>query len=228
MRRQETTYMAMGGQEYALLPVTAMELVRAGAETGALLAGDAPERPGDRELIFSAAIVAAGAHLDGRRAFSGPEEVLETLTAEEILSAAGEYGYDGSGSEKEETTAEAAETANLPDKTTPAPEGPEQPWTEQSADTSRLTPEAASDPERAEWQDGRYDTGLQGERWPASARDGFSEDREGSPYRPVTVDTTIPVETVRREDRRGELPAEELSGFFERDSRRYDGTIAVL
>ena len=85
MRRQETTYMAMGGQEYALLPVTAMELVRAGAETGALLAGDAPERTGDRELIFSAAIVAAGAHRDGRRAFSGPEEVLETLTADFIM-----------------------------------------------------------------------------------------------------------------------------------------------
>ena len=30
MRRQDTTYMFLGGQEYALLPLTAMELVRAG------------------------------------------------------------------------------------------------------------------------------------------------------------------------------------------------------
>ena len=83
--------MALAGTEVELRPLQALRLLQArqeARELGATLAGDAAAE----RLVFAACVVAAGAYENERPLFETGRAALETLTAEELLLAASEYG----------------------------------------------------------------------------------------------------------------------------------------
>lgn len=80
--------------ELELAPISAGELLSARAESGCLMDKYGGEDGLCERLCLGACILALGLYDGENRAFSTGDEVLENLTAEEILYAAGEYGYD--------------------------------------------------------------------------------------------------------------------------------------
>lgn len=77
--------MTLRGETVQLVPLPARALLSLEGE------GDGEASPFAAALRGSAALAAACLRKDGKALFSSPEEVLDTLTAEEINAVAGHY-----------------------------------------------------------------------------------------------------------------------------------------
>ena len=90
--------MWLAGAECELRPLAAARYIEAKAEAAALndaLGGD----EGTLGMVFSACLIAEGAYADGERVFASGAEVLERLTAQEVLDAGREYALREEGPE---------------------------------------------------------------------------------------------------------------------------------
>ena len=217
--------------EYEVRALTASELLKARAEARAL-SRDIGAEDGDEAIVSAAAVVSASLYKNGERAFPAAVDALEGLTLRELLEAAAVNDVPG---EREKKAAlpdgEEAETVLLKAE---EPEKPADEAAERRADApevSRMekpapydeTEETGHRRARREWDTERPARMEKRERGGLFSL--FSR-RQGRP-------DTVPAAGAEREESPMTIipEAEEsygadmrsISGFFERDSRRYDG-----
>ena len=230
--------------ECELRPLSAAQALEARRESRRLLTeygGD--ER--DRALIESACLVAAGLYADGRPVFPDGLEALLSLTEEEIAFAAAGYSETQERAAARPFSGAAREESGESSPTgIPAPEEAERvtetrapsPAAEEAV--GRLRRVQSDDPTQgdaarsaektAAW---RKEEALRkfGMLWmPFGER--AEKPREPSAPTPAAdipeADGTPLPETGTRRSGRYRSRMEELSDFFERDSRRYDGRLS--
>ena len=199
MDRRGQMWMTLLDEEYELAPVTAMELLIAKGEARSALAGaGVAQEELDEAIIYGAAMLSLGARLKGERAFESPKQVLELLTAEEITSAAELYGYSESAAPQSRLTATGAGNGVEAQKYTAEYAGHE-PYEGGEDALSSAAQDTAHVFERANAGVDVYGSLFEGNRTGGAPTGGAG-------YRSM----------------------EEISGFFERDSRRYDALIGIL
>jgi len=244
MEREPEMRIFLMDTECELRPLSAARVLEAHRESRRLLAEYGGDES-DRALIESACLVAAGLYADDRPVFPDGLEALLSLTEEEIaFAAAGYAGNEGSGAARpisdaarEESGESSSAGRTAPEKAesvteTPAPA----PAAEETVGRLRRVQSdypAQRDAKRsaektAAWQKQEAFRKF-GMLWMPFGERG-EKPREPSAPTPA-ADVTEAGETSFPEtgtQRRGRYRSrmEELSDFFERDSRRYDGRLS--
>ncbi|MBQ6539823.1 MAG: hypothetical protein IJL71_02195 [Oscillospiraceae bacterium] len=87
-------YVSFGGDELELRDISAAEYLSAGAEAGKLYRESGNESAAARAVILGACLLSRGLYSGDGRAYATAKDVLEAVTAEEILETARYAGID--------------------------------------------------------------------------------------------------------------------------------------
>ena len=227
----ESVFVNQGGDELELRPLTARQYLSARLEAEKL-SGETSKDEIARAVLLGAALLAKGAYVDGVQLFSTAEEALDTLTAQEIIETA---AYIDITPEVSEAAAESVKrAATFIDSVSEVSEtagSVKRPATPEARDNAAsvkrsVAPEdtedapVKSDSEEYGGGDDRRVTPEWKERNPTGRR--YVKWDGGETYSGVSFSDTVsvPPAAPARDDMR------RVSDFFQRDSRRYDGTIS--
>ena len=245
MNRNDEVFISLMGSEYEIRPVSAKSTLMAKSESRRLSGEYGADEAYDL-LIFGACMIAEGLFSDGERVFSSGEEALERLTLEEILYAASGYAlpetYEGlanmNGQAKKSGDIDASIDLNL------------EPAFQPFHGETPISSIADMDVTENSWTQIPGES-VQKAIMRYTLPEGFYDQRESSDntdknvsYTPVKHGTEIPplyktatgsggsavsaeqaeldaMPDIRRITRRTDM--RNISDFFERDCRSYDG-----
>jgi len=247
----ESVFVNQGGDELELRPLTARQYLSARLEAEKL-GGETNNDEIAKAVLLGAALLAKGAYVDGVQLFSNAEEALDSMTAQEIIETAAYIDIAPEASEAATETVKRADHIDTPPevgeaagsvKGSAAPE-----VNETAAESARraaafidsepevgdnaksvkrsVTPEdtedvhVKSDSKEYGGGDDKRVTPEWKEQNPTHRR--YVKWDGGETYSGVGFSDKVsaPLASPVRDDMR------RVSDFFQRDSRRYDGTIS--
>jgi len=221
----------IAGDEYEVRALTAGELMRARAEARELARGIGAE-DGDEAIVSAATVVSASLYLDGKRAFPAAADVLESLTLGELMEAAALNAVPEQRERKPDlsdgTEAAAPLKADAPTESEDAVPAAGEP---ESDEEMAVRPERpAEEPEttarektRREWP---IETAASAEKRERGGLFSFFGGRQRqADLTPAAGERSDgrPMGHTAETAESGSADMRTISGFFERDSRRYDG-----
>ena len=226
MRDFDEVRLFLAGDEYEVRALTAAELLRSRTEAREIARTIGAEE-GDEAIVSAAAVVSASLYRNGERAFHSAADALESLTLSELMEAAAVNDFP---EEREKTPGLPEEAAgtfvqtageDLSERRSDVPKKRAADEERAAAGRERHSPEPerpAREEKRRDGEDGRQERRREFKRAGLFSFSGQRRRKEGVASI-AGAEETGPMITA--EDPGADMRS--VSGFFERDSRRYDG-----